>query len=96
MSRSVSAVSLRNCNGIAAQFQRNPCSISPVWLRNLSGVRSSYNYGKGANGNERAVEKTCRLVYSYGEKHAGMKSIRGSFEGKVPEELKKHETERKN
>ena len=27
--------------GIAAQSQRNPCSISPVWLRNFGGVRTN-------------------------------------------------------
>ena len=37
---STCAESLLNLRGIAAQSQRNPCSISPVCLRNLGGVRS--------------------------------------------------------
>ncbi len=41
-------------------------------------------------------KKLANWFYTYGEKHAGMKSIRGSFEGKVPEKLKKHEIERKD
>ena len=36
---STCAESLLNLRGIAAQSQRNPCSISPVCLRNLGGVR---------------------------------------------------------
>ena len=42
MSRQYStyAESLLNLRGIHAQSQRNPCSISSVWLRNFGGVRS--------------------------------------------------------
>lgn len=32
--------------------------------------------------------KIAYWIYSYGEKHAGMKSVRGSFEHSVPEKLR--------
>ena len=35
---SISAEALFNLAGTTAQFQRNRCSISPVWLRNLDGI----------------------------------------------------------
>ena len=35
---STCAEALLNSPGINAQFQRNACSISPVWLRNSSGI----------------------------------------------------------
>ncbi len=35
---SISAEALLNLAGATAQFQRNRCSISPVWLRNLNGI----------------------------------------------------------
>ena len=40
--RSISAESLLNLPGINAQFQRNACPISPVWLRNSDGICSRF------------------------------------------------------